>query len=52
MKLPEHVKVFFVAYEKDIAYMVKELLDSPLIGIDSEWKPQLCKWDKMRPALL
>lgn len=23
-----------------------------MIGIDSEWKPQLCKWDRMRPALL
>ena len=52
MKLPEHVKIHFVAYERDISFMVQELKDSPLIGIDSEWKPQLCKWDRLRPALL
>ena len=32
--------------------MVNELLDSDIIGVDSEWKPIIAKMDKSRPALL
>lgn len=32
--------------------MLEELLDSEYIGVDSEWRPTMTKFDPMRPALL
>ena len=49
--LPSDLKVEFVGEEWAVEAMRVELLDSPLIGVDSEWRPQLCKFDRMRPAL-
>jgi hypothetical protein len=49
--LPKEVTVDFVCEEWEVQAMLDELLDSKLIGVDSEWRPQLCKFDKMRPAL-
>jgi hypothetical protein len=31
---------------------LKAMIGKPYIGIDSEWRPQMTKFDFMRPALL
>jgi len=40
IKLPDNVKVEWVGSEDDVAKL-KELLNEPLIGLDSEWRPEL-----------
>ena len=37
--MPPEIKVHSIGEEKDVPVMVKELLDSELIGVDSEWRP-------------
>ena len=40
IKLPETVKVEWIGEEDDVPKL-KELLEEPLIGMDSEWRPEL-----------
>jgi len=44
------VTVKFIATDPDVAAL-KGLIGKPVIGMDSEWRPQLTKFDKMRPAV-
>ena len=50
IKLPENVKVEWIGEEDDVAKL-KELLDEPLIGMDSEWRPELSQYHRTRPSL-
>lgn len=50
MNLPEEVKVEWVSTEEDISKM-DQLLDEPYIGVDSEWRPSVVKFQKTNPAL-
>lgn len=51
LKLPDHVKVEWIGTEEDVPKL-KELLSEPLIGIDSEWRPELSQYHRTRPSLL
>lgn len=50
IKMPDDVKVEWIGEESDIPKL-KELLDEPLIGIDSEWRPELSQYHRTRPSL-
>lgn len=49
--LPKEVTVKFIGSEQDVPSL-QQLLGKSYIGIDSEWRPQMTKFDFMRPALL
>ena len=51
LRLPPSVQVYFIGTEKDCASLSK-LVGQPFIGMDSEWRPTMTKFDQMRPALL
>jgi len=51
LELPSHVRVKFIATEKDCK-ILRDLIGKPIIGMDSEWRPQMTRFDNMRPALL
>ena len=40
IQLPDEVKIFCVRRNENIKYL-KELIGSPLIGMDTEWRPQI-----------
>ena len=46
MHLPDDYTVEFIGNEEDIDKL-ENLEGSEYIGIDSEWRPQLCTWQKM-----
>ena len=46
LRLPDDVSVTFIGNEGDID-LLENLEGSEYIGIDSEWRPQLCTWQKM-----
>jgi len=50
MKLPEHVKVEWIGTDDDVPKLAA-LLEEPLIGVDSEWRPELSQYHKTRPSL-
>lgn len=37
--------------ESQIGFMYDSLIKSDIVGIDTEWRPQLCKFHSTRPAL-
>ena len=43
--------VKFISTVKDVN-LLKSLIGKPMIGMDSEWRPTMTKFDNMRPALL
>lgn len=45
------VKVTFIGNEKDCE-ILRSLTGKDMVGMDSEWRPQMTKFDVMRPALL
>ena len=51
LHLPENVSVKFV---DDIAgvKLLQNLIGKEMVGMDSEWRPTMTKFDNMRPALL
>jgi len=51
LRLPAHVKVTFIGTEKDCE-ILRSLTGKDMVGMDSEWRPQMTKFDVMRPALL
>ena len=50
LKLPDTVKVDWIGEEDDVPKL-KELLSEPLIGMDSEWRPELSQYHRTRPSL-
>ena len=50
MKLPADVKVTFVGSDEDVPELEK-LKDSPLIGLDAEWRPAMTQFDSQRVGL-
>lgn len=38
LELPSHVRVKFIATEKD-CNILRDLIGKPIIGMDSEWRP-------------
>ena len=50
IKLPENVKVEWIGTEEDVPKL-KELLNEPFIGMDSEWRPELSQYHRTRPSL-
>ena len=50
IKLPDEVKVEWIGKEDDVPKL-KDLLEEPLIGIDSEWRPELSQYHRTRPSL-
>ena len=51
LKLPSHVQVKFIGNQAD-CQQLRSLIGKPIIGMDSEWRPTMTKFDNMRPALL
>ena len=52
MVLPSNIDVKFVGSEKDVA-MLKDLVGSSMIGIDTEWRPTLTQFEEViRPGLI
>mmetsp|Transcript_22294 Transcript_22294/g.34490 ORF Transcript_22294/g.34490 Transcript_22294/m.34490 type:complete len:170 (+) Transcript_22294:1036-1545(+) len=49
--LPAEVKVHTIATEKEVP-LLRLLLNEPLVGVDSEWRPQLSQYNKTKPSLL
>jgi hypothetical protein len=49
--LPESVKVEWIGTEADVPKL-EALLAEPLIGVDSEWRPELTQYHRTRPSLL
>ena len=45
------MQVHFVGTEKECEKL-HSLIGKELVGMDSEWRPQMTKFDIMRPALL
>ncbi len=41
----------FVGCERDCE-LLRSLIGREFVGMDSEWRPQMTKFDVMRPALL
>jgi len=51
LRLPEDLVLHFISTEEDVE-LLKKLNGKPMIGMDSEWRPTMTKFDNMRPALL
>jgi len=49
--LPKDVQVRFIGTEKDVVHL-RQLIGKLYVGMDSEWRPTMTKFDLMRPALL
>jgi hypothetical protein len=43
-KIPKDVKIEFISTEEDVAKLEALLDDGPWIGIDSEWRPNMCRF--------
>jgi ribonuclease D len=50
--IPSDLEIKFVGREHDIPYMLSELMNSPYIGMDCEWKPTYQRGAQARPALM
>ena len=50
IKLPDSVKVEWIGTEEDVPKL-EILLKDELIGVDSEWRPQLTQYHKTKPSL-
>jgi hypothetical protein len=50
VKLPESVKVEWIGTEEDVPKL-EVLLQDELVGVDSEWRPQLTQYHKTKPSL-
>lgn len=51
LRLPPSLRVHFIGTEKDCE-LLRSLVGREFVGMDSEWRPQMTKFDLMRPALL
>ena len=51
LRLPAHVEVKFIGNEREAQHL-RKLIGKPIVGMDSEWRPTMTKFDSMRPALL
>jgi hypothetical protein len=51
LALPDTVKVEWIGAEADV-HKLEALLAEPLIGVDSEWRPELTQYHRTRPSLL
>ena len=51
LHLPADVTVKFIGTEADCVHL-RTLIGKPFVGMDSEWRPTMTKFDLMRPALL
>jgi hypothetical protein len=51
LHLPKDVAVKFIGQESDVISL-RQMIGKPFIGMDSEWRPQMTKFENMRPALL
>jgi len=47
ISLPDSVKVEFISEVEDIPKM-ECLVGAPMIGIDSEWRPLVTRWQKTK----
>lgn len=50
IKLPDNVKVEWIGNEQDVPKL-EILLQDELVGVDSEWRPQLTQYHKTKPSL-
>ena len=50
LQLPEHVKLEWIGTDEDVPKL-EALLEEPLIGVDSEWRPELTQYHRTRPSL-
>ena len=48
--MPNDVEVKFISKDEDVS-LLKNLLGKEIIGMDSEWRPTMTKFETMRPAL-
>jgi len=51
LRLPAQLQVKFIGNPTD-CQQLKKLIGKPIVGMDSEWRPTMTKFDSMRPALL
>lgn len=51
LHLPKGLQVRFIGTEQDLVHL-RELIGKPYVGMDSEWRPTMTKFEKMRPAIL
>jgi len=51
LRLPASVEVKFIGNAQD-CQLLRKLIGRPIVGMDSEWRPTMTKFDSMRPALL
>lgn len=51
LQLPNHCQVRFISSVHDVQ-LLKSLIGKEMVGMDSEWRPTMTKFDNMRPALL
>ena len=49
--MPTCVKVSLVHTEEQLSCL-HELIGKPFVGLDSEWRPQMTKFETLRPSLL
>lgn len=49
--LPATCTIHFICTVPDVA-LLKSLIGKEMVGMDSEWRPTMTKFDNMRPALL
>lgn len=50
LELPSDLKIVWIETEKDVSQL-EDLLSEELIGVDSEWRPQLSQYHKTKPSL-
>ena len=51
LQLPQNVQVKFIHKVPEVKQL-QSLIGKEMIGMDSEWRPTMTKFDNMRPALL
>ena len=51
LTFPEEANVYFIKSENDLTRLM-QLVGTPYVGIDSEWRPTISKLDAERPALM
>lgn len=50
MHLPDEVSLDWIGNDKDVEKL-EVLMNDELIGVDSEWRPQLTQYHKTAPSL-
>ena len=50
LQMPAHVKLEWIGTDEDVPKL-EALLEEPLIGVDSEWRPELTQYHRTRPSL-